>query len=407
MIATEAALQLPGEFAAMTRGLEVVGDVTETQWRTAGSTLSCVERSMPWLIGDWILVGERQWGKTYDDAMEITGLSYSTLASAASVCKKVEFCRRRQELSFKHHAEVASLDAEEQDELLNAAESGKWSTSVLRAQVRALKGLPENGHNQDEQGADEAQQRKRGLPVEYPRDADLIDGLDEDDLDEYVAEDDVDDEYLDDEFSDGDADEPSDKDQGLVERSRSQEHQDIRAGILQDLSRLVRKWKRAGASTEMILQTFEEFAQREHESSQVVSGDVRDSVSCDANESSDQEAVDSECDNRTDDDSGAHSVPALRAPQRCDESGDRTDRGEAPVEGVAASTNRFEHGQEVVLEDQHEGDEFFFYVDRSVTFTQRKDSPDQSWLGVEPGELDNRLKQKWKRYMATARARGA
>jgi len=404
MTATETALQLAGEFTPRRQGLEVLGDVTEKQWRDVGAALGRVEHSMPWLIGDWLIAGEQAWGKTYDDAMEITGLSYQTLVNAINVCRRIEFNRRRLNLSFKHHAEVASLPMGDQDKLLDAAESGKWSTRILRAQVRALKGLPANGHSQDEQGADEAQQRKSGLPVEYPRDADLIDGLDEDDLDECVAENDVEDAYrddeidesLDDEFSDGDADEPSDKDQGVVEPSRSQEHQDIRAGILQDLSRLVRKWKRAGASTEMILQTFQEWAQREHESSQVVSGDVRDSVSCDANESSDPEAVDSECDNRMDEEGGAQRVPALPAPQHRDQSDECSDAGDAPVEGVAASTNCVGGEQEVIVEHRHGGRDLLFKEFGSLIVWHEKGSPPDIWTDLRPGKLYDCVSEKIK-----------
>lgn len=136
------ALRLPAKFSATQTGLEIAGQLTEQQWLKAGQCLADASKALPWLIGDWILAGEQQWGKTYEEAEEITGLAYKTLANAASVCKRVEFSRRRENLSFRHHAEVASLDPDDQAELLEAAERGNWTTETMRQQVRALKGLP-------------------------------------------------------------------------------------------------------------------------------------------------------------------------------------------------------------------------------------------------------------------------
>jgi hypothetical protein len=43
------------------------------------------------------------------EAEDWDGPAYQTCANAASVCKAIETSRRREVLSFNHHAEVAAL----------------------------------------------------------------------------------------------------------------------------------------------------------------------------------------------------------------------------------------------------------------------------------------------------------
>jgi hypothetical protein len=70
-----------------------------------------------WQLGDLLLFGEDNfgaYGQKYETAIAATGLSYSRLATLKSVCRRFpfessEFCRRRQNLSFGHHAEIVSL----------------------------------------------------------------------------------------------------------------------------------------------------------------------------------------------------------------------------------------------------------------------------------------------------------
>jgi hypothetical protein len=46
------------------------------------------------------------------------GPAYQTCMNAAGVCRAFETSRRREDLSFQHHAEVASLAPAEADALL-------------------------------------------------------------------------------------------------------------------------------------------------------------------------------------------------------------------------------------------------------------------------------------------------
>jgi len=105
-------------------------------WLRVGHTFKLMEQSVLWWVGDWLVFGEMRYGETYAQAVDATGREYQTIANAKYVAGRIEFSRRRENLSWSHHAEVASLDPEEQDEWLATAENHNWSQRELR---RALK----------------------------------------------------------------------------------------------------------------------------------------------------------------------------------------------------------------------------------------------------------------------------
>lgn len=106
------------------------------EWRDAGQQLLRVGRAWQWWVGDWVLYGERSFGERYAEAIELTGMEYSTIANVISVARKVEASRRREALSWTHHAEVAALPPAKQDEWLSRAEDEGLSHRRLRAALR-------------------------------------------------------------------------------------------------------------------------------------------------------------------------------------------------------------------------------------------------------------------------------
>lgn len=124
-------------------GWELPVDMTESEWRCAGELLGKVERSVSWWVGDWWAFGVKRYGErkaiVEDDAWD--GPDYGSCRNAASVAGKFEVSRRRDSLTFNHHAEVASLPPDEADALLDWAEepiaqTGKpRATRELRAEV--------------------------------------------------------------------------------------------------------------------------------------------------------------------------------------------------------------------------------------------------------------------------------
>jgi uncharacterized protein YbdZ (MbtH family) len=99
--------------------------------------LSSVRTSSAWCLGDWLAYGEAAFSGRYREAIEQTSLDYQTLRNYAWVARRFPLLRRREGLSFGHHAEVASLPPPEQDFWLRKAEDLRWSTSRLRREVRS------------------------------------------------------------------------------------------------------------------------------------------------------------------------------------------------------------------------------------------------------------------------------
>lgn len=111
------------------------------EWQRCGQILFYLERNVSWWIGDWWRYGERAYGEmatqaSKDEVEDMTGCSYKTTLNSAWVASKFEPSRRRESLSFSHHAEVAALEPEEADEWLDQAETQGWSRGELRGRVR-------------------------------------------------------------------------------------------------------------------------------------------------------------------------------------------------------------------------------------------------------------------------------
>src|SRR5215472_3547505 len=86
-------------------------DMPEPEWTRAGVVLRKLEQGIGWWLGDWYGFGERRYGKrkAIVNAPDWQGLNYQTCRNTLVVCAAFELSRRRYNLSFKHHAEVASL----------------------------------------------------------------------------------------------------------------------------------------------------------------------------------------------------------------------------------------------------------------------------------------------------------
>ena len=106
------------------------------RWRAIGREIVATGDSSTWWLADWARYGEGAYGARYREAVAITGLGCQTLRNYAWVAGRFEASRRRDALSFAHHAEVAALSAAEQDAWLDRAETAGWSRNELRVQMR-------------------------------------------------------------------------------------------------------------------------------------------------------------------------------------------------------------------------------------------------------------------------------
>jgi len=125
------------EFTAV--GLVLEKNLSFEEWAAVGKTFTMNQ----WWVGDWLNYGEKTYGETYRAVAITTGYDEGSLSNLASVSRRIELPRRRGNLSWSHHAEVAGLPIEEQDRLLDWAQTEKASVKDLRAIKRADKNLHE------------------------------------------------------------------------------------------------------------------------------------------------------------------------------------------------------------------------------------------------------------------------
>jgi hypothetical protein len=106
------------------------------EWESVGKTLRTIEGAVQWWLGDWVNYGERSYGEKYSQALDETDYSYGTLRDFAWVAHSVEMSRRRDNLSFGHHREVASLLPSDQDRWLTRAANERLTRDQLRAALK-------------------------------------------------------------------------------------------------------------------------------------------------------------------------------------------------------------------------------------------------------------------------------
>ncbi|NUP64372.1 MAG: LmbU family transcriptional regulator [Nonomuraea sp.] len=118
-------------------GLELPRSLPFEEWARIGAGLADMHMASAWCLGDWLAYGESAYSGRYRDALEEVALEYQTLRNYAWVARRFPMSRRRDTLSFGHHAELAALGEAEQDFWLRKAEELGWSRNHLRSEVRS------------------------------------------------------------------------------------------------------------------------------------------------------------------------------------------------------------------------------------------------------------------------------
>jgi hypothetical protein len=114
-------------------------------WTALGAKIALHRNASAWWLGDWLVYGREKYGRRYKNAIAATGLDYQTLRNYAVVARRFAPSRRRDNLTFQHHAELAALTDELQDYWLDRAAAGRWSKQDLRRRVRAALGAGDRG----------------------------------------------------------------------------------------------------------------------------------------------------------------------------------------------------------------------------------------------------------------------
>jgi hypothetical protein len=106
------------------------------QWTMLGERIGGYSNASLWWLGDWLNFGREMYGPQYKRGVELTGLDYKTLRNYAYVAAHIALSRRRDNLSFQHHAEVAPLAPDQQVVWLELAERERWARNELRRRLR-------------------------------------------------------------------------------------------------------------------------------------------------------------------------------------------------------------------------------------------------------------------------------
>lgn len=106
------------------------------EWLYQGARLGSIGRGAGWWIGDWVNYGNAKFGEKYSRAAQVTGYDIQSLMNMAYVASRLEIPRRRPNLSWSHHAEVAPLTVDEQERWLWTAIDQGLSVRRLREELR-------------------------------------------------------------------------------------------------------------------------------------------------------------------------------------------------------------------------------------------------------------------------------
>lgn len=124
-----ALLEIPGCEFKPTK-LELPDGLSFDHWERIGRQLQLADIAVQWWIGDWLNYGEHRYGEKYTQAVQELGRRKQVLMNYASVAKRVEPSRRRDDLDYSIHVEVACLPPAQQQKVLAQAAKEKDTTTV-------------------------------------------------------------------------------------------------------------------------------------------------------------------------------------------------------------------------------------------------------------------------------------
>lgn len=116
-------------------GLVFASDTPLEVWGALVERLIRQHKRIEWAIGDAINFAEQAYeGHKYEQWIEQTGLSENTLSTMRWVAERIDPLRRRKDVGWSHHREVAALAPAVQDRLLEeAADKGMTRWEVRQA----------------------------------------------------------------------------------------------------------------------------------------------------------------------------------------------------------------------------------------------------------------------------------
>lgn len=117
-------------------GLQIVGEPTFEAWSEIVAVYTHIDDRSSWWLGDAIVYGEEHFGEKYAQVVDVGDKKHQTILNIVSVCQRVQQSRRRDCMSFGHHAAIAYMFPQTGDEFLVRAQRERWSVTELRAEVK-------------------------------------------------------------------------------------------------------------------------------------------------------------------------------------------------------------------------------------------------------------------------------
>jgi hypothetical protein len=141
--------------------LEIPDAVPPPKFLELLSSLGTITKSHQWWVGDALVYAEQQYGdgdgSQYADAL---GLEPHTLTNYRWVAASVTRSRRRVDLSWSHHAEVARLGTDAQRSVLARAKRDGWTVRQLRDYVALTYPQSQPSLFGDDDGSDPDRERR-------------------------------------------------------------------------------------------------------------------------------------------------------------------------------------------------------------------------------------------------------
>lgn len=109
-------------------------------WEQIGSILKTIEGAVQFWIGDWYMYGEYAFGEKASQALE--KWEEETIRKFIWVSGRISSVRRRTNLSYSIHEQVAGLEMDQQEHFLDRAEKEKLSVRELRTEIAKTRLLP-------------------------------------------------------------------------------------------------------------------------------------------------------------------------------------------------------------------------------------------------------------------------
>lgn len=132
------------------------------EWIGYGKRFGSLGRACGWWMGDWLNFGSAAYGQKYSRAARISKYEVQTLMNMAYVASRFDPSRRRESVSWSHHAELAPLLAEDQDRWLDRVEADRLTVRDLRQELRREAAAKDSGRRRGSSGQDLAVARAAG-----------------------------------------------------------------------------------------------------------------------------------------------------------------------------------------------------------------------------------------------------